>query len=104
MPYPGNGPSRSARSLGLSLYHAGGDPAGAAVDSEGALGAVLARPSRIVVLGDGTVLATETEGHRVRESNPAGTTFAGNGSEGFGGDGGPATSAQLSAPLGIVKW
>ena len=104
--YPGNGPSRSARSLGLSLYYAGGDPSGAAVDGQGALGAVLAEPARLIVLGDGTVLTTEQSGHRVRKIDPAGivSTFAGTGTEGFSGDGGPAASAQLAGPIGIVKW
>jgi hypothetical protein len=30
------------------------------------------------------------------------TTVAGNGSAGFGGDGGPASSASLSGPFGIA--
>jgi uncharacterized protein (TIGR03437 family) len=43
-------------------------------------------------------------GNRVHKVSPAGvvTTIAGNGTHGFSGDGGPATSAQLSAPAGLV--
>ena len=79
---------------------------GAGVDGQGALGAVLSEPARLIVLGDGTVLTTEQAGHRVRKIDPSGivSTFAGTGTEGFSGDGGPATSAQLAGPIGIVKW
>ena len=44
------------------------------------------------------------ENNRVRKLSPSGalTTFAGMGSGGFSGDGGPATSAQLSQPLGLA--
>ncbi|HXP85573.1 MAG TPA: IPT/TIG domain-containing protein [Bryobacteraceae bacterium] len=41
---------------------------------------------------------------RVRVVNAAGTikTYAGNGTVGYSGDGGPATSAQLSVPVGLA--
>jgi trimeric autotransporter adhesin len=61
------------------------DPRGVAVDSAGNL-----------YIADGN--------NRVREVSPAGiiTTVAGDGTPGFSGDGGPATSAQLSSPLGVA--
>ncbi len=43
-------------------------------------------------------------GNRVHKLTPAGTlsTFAGNGNNGFSGDGGPAIAAQLSQPMGLA--
>ena len=63
-------------------------------------------PARSIVLADGTVLVTESGGHRVRKIDPKGTisTFAGTGEEGLSGDGGPATKAALAGPCGIVEW
>ncbi|MBK8023153.1 MAG: hypothetical protein IPK19_17440 [Chloroflexi bacterium] len=52
----------------------------------------------------GTLYIADTGNHRIRRVGPAGiiTTVAGNGSQGFGGDGGPATEASLAVPAGVV--
>ena len=47
---------------------------------------------------------SETEGHRVYVVDAAGNVrvVAGTGTEGFGGEGGPATAAMLDAPTGLL--
>lgn len=52
----------------------------------------------------GNLYITDTSNNRVRRVTPAGIigTFAGNGTQGFSGDGGPATSAQFSFPGGLA--
>ncbi|MFT3792183.1 MAG: Ig-like domain repeat protein [Rudaea sp.] len=52
----------------------------------------------------GNVYVSDNENHRVRKVATDGTisTFAGNGTQGFSGDGGAATSAQLNSPTGIA--
>jgi sugar lactone lactonase YvrE len=50
------------------------------------------------------VFVADTNNHRIRKLSPGGalTTVAGNGTAGFSGDGGPATTAQLNSPQGVV--
>jgi len=52
----------------------------------------------------GNIYFTEWANHTVRKINTSGiiTTIAGTGLAGFGGDGGPATAAQLAAPGGLL--
>src|SRR5207237_3311298 len=52
----------------------------------------------------GNLYIADTDIHRIRKITPAGvmTTVAGNGTGGFSGDGGSATSAQLFYPAGIT--
>ena len=73
-------------------------------DGGPATNARLLEPRGIVRLADGTLYITDTNNNRVRTVNPEGiiTTLAGTGEQGDGGDGGPATSAQLRSPTGIT--
>jgi uncharacterized protein (TIGR03437 family) len=52
----------------------------------------------------GNLYLSDTDHHRVRRVSAAGviTTVAGNGTAGFSGDGGPATSAQLNLPYSVA--
>ena len=53
---------------------------------------------------DGNFYIADTENHRIRKVDAQGiiTTFAGTGEEGYGGDDGPATEAELDWPTGVA--
>jgi len=61
-------------------------------------------PFDVAVDGAGNVLIADTGNSTIRMLTPAGiiSTVAGNGTEGFSGDGGPATSAQLNIPKSVA--
>jgi sugar lactone lactonase YvrE len=60
-------------------------------------------PSGVAMGSDGTLYIADTDNHRIRRvSGESVTTVAGNGTPGFSGDGGPATSAQLNTPVGVA--
>jgi len=76
--------------------------AGFSPDATLATSATLNAPSNGVIY-NGELYFTEEGNHRVRKIDSAGTiqTVAGDGTVGFGGDGGPATSAQLTTPSAL---
>jgi sugar lactone lactonase YvrE len=78
-------------------------PSGAATPFAGA-SAGLSFPNGLAMDGNGNLYIADSYNNRIRKLTPAGiiTTVAGNGGAGFGGDGGPATSAQLRYPLGVA--
>jgi len=80
---------------GLESY--AGDGGAAAV-------AQLNGPASIALDGGGNLYFADSANHRIRRITPAGVigTFAGNGTPGFSGDGGPAVTAQLNGPLGVA--
>ena len=53
---------------------------------------------------DGNLYISDAQSHRVRQITPAGIirTIVGTGVGGFSGDGGPASTAQLSSPYGLA--
>jgi hypothetical protein len=73
-------------------------------DGGPATSAYLNGPRDVTVDANGNLLIADTMNHRVRQVDTNGTitTVAGNGQEGCQGDGGPATSAQLSGPFGVT--
>ena len=73
-------------------------------DSGLATSARLSGPTGVVVDTAGNLFIAENDGHRVRKVAPAGmiSTVAGDGTADFGGDGGPATSAQLNGPWDVT--
>jgi len=64
----------------------------------------LVLPGPIVFDAQGDLYFAETNGNVVREFSTAGviTNVAGTGTQGFAGDGGPATSAELDSPAGLA--
>jgi sugar lactone lactonase YvrE len=64
----------------------------------------LVRPSAIVFDAQGNLYFAETGNHVIRRFSAAGliTTVAGNGVQGFGGDGVAATAAELDSPGGLA--
>lgn len=61
-------------------------------------------PYSVAVAPDGSVLMADQVNHRIRRVGPDGviTTFAGNGTGGYSGDGGPATEAALRFPRSVA--
>ncbi|MBI6547178.1 MAG: hypothetical protein HY692_10320 [Cyanobacteria bacterium NC_groundwater_1444_Ag_S-0.65um_54_12] len=91
-------------STGIITTVAGIGTPGYTGDGGAATSAQLYNPVDVTVNGAGNLYITDFINHCVRKVDTAGiiTTVAGNGSQGYSGDGGPATSAQLSYPHGMT--
>jgi sugar lactone lactonase YvrE len=86
----------------LLLFLASTLNAPAQTPSVSALTVPLVLPSAIVFDPNGNLYFAETGSHVIRKVDTTGniTTIAGTGTQGFSGDGGPATSATLDSPQG----
>jgi uncharacterized protein (TIGR03437 family) len=91
-------------SKGTITTVAGSGAAGFSGDGGAATSAKINTPTSVAVDGAGNIYFTDYLNNRVRmvAPNSAITTFAGSGSSGFFGDGGPAYAASLSFPQGIA--
>ncbi|RKN64978.1 hypothetical protein D7231_27210 [Streptomyces klenkii] len=89
---------------GIITTVAGNGTIGFGGDGGPATAAALNLPQCVVVDGAGNLYITDYGNERVRRVGPDGiiTTVAGDGSKGYGGDGGPAPLAALDQPLGIA--
>ena len=74
------------------------------VDGLKATDVSIRQPYGIAVAPDGSFYFAEQPSHRVWRVDTEGilTSVAGTGVQGFGGDGGPATQAQLNTPWGLA--
>jgi hypothetical protein len=90
-----NGTITTLAGTGVQGYSGDGGPA---------TNAELNGPYRVTVDLAGNVYIPDSGNSRVRKVAPDGTitTFAGNGSSGYSGDGGPATSAALNYPEAVA--
>jgi sugar lactone lactonase YvrE len=61
-------------------------------------------PSAVIFDAQGNLYIAETANHTVRKVDPTDqiSTVAGTGTQGYSGDGGPATQAQLDSPQGLA--
>jgi uncharacterized protein (TIGR03437 family) len=84
---------------------AGNGSPGFSGDGGSSIGAQLASPHDIALDGKGNLYVADTGNSRIRIINIANLTiktFAGSGTRGEAGDGGQATSAQLTYPTGVA--
>jgi sugar lactone lactonase YvrE len=90
----GNGTLVSNNGPGTGGYSGDGGPA---------ISAELNNPTGIALDSAANLYIADTLNQRIREvSSGVINTVAGNGTAGFSGDGGPATSAQLKGPVGVA--
>jgi uncharacterized protein (TIGR03437 family) len=95
---------RKVTPTGTITTLAGNGTQGYSGDGGPATSAELNGPYRVTVDLAGNVYIPDSGNSRVRKVSPDGTitTFAGNGSSGYSGDGGPATSAVLNYPEAVA--
>jgi sugar lactone lactonase YvrE len=89
---------------GVITTAAGNGTQGSGGDGGQATSAQLSSPVGVAVDTGGNLFIADYVNQRVRKVTPAGviSTIAGNGTAGFSGDGGPASSAQLNGPWGVA--
>ena len=90
---------------GVITTVAGSGPSGSSGDGGPATSAKLHSPAGVVVAANGDVYLSDTSNDKIRKVTAATgiiTTFAGNGTAGYQGDGAAATAARLTAPEGVT--
>jgi sugar lactone lactonase YvrE len=100
----GNNCIRKINSGGIISTIAGNGTAGFSGDGAAATAAELNTPYKVAVDASGNVYIADLTNNRIRMVSPGGliSTFAGNGTGGFSGDGAAATSAKLHFPEGVA--
>ncbi len=95
---------RKVNASGTITTVAGNGTSGFSGDGGPATNARLYFPSGVAVDTSGNLFIADANNYRIRKVNASGTitTVAGNGTSGDSGDGGPATNASLTGPLGVA--
>ncbi|MEA2677883.1 MAG: hypothetical protein QOJ81_2024 [Chloroflexota bacterium] len=100
---------RRVDATGVITTYAGSGPAGLGMgsfagDGGPATEAALQEPWGVAFDQSGTLFIADRDNARVRQVDPDGviTTVAGHGAHGSGGDGGPATEAEICPPIGVA--
>ena len=93
----------AGQGIGTIVTVAGNGGTGFSGDGGQSTNASFNTPVYVAVGHDGTLYIVDWFNNRIRKVAPTGiiTTVAGNGTAGFSGDGGPATSASLNQPLAV---
>ena len=91
-------------STGIITTVAGNGVAGYSGDGGPATSAQLNYPWGVTLGNDGSLYIADLSNNRIRKVTPGGTisTVVGTGTRGYGGDGGPATQAQLNVPASML--
>ncbi|GEM_PF-230859 len=101
----GNQRVRKVTTGGTITTVAGNGTTGSNGDGNLAINAQLNNPWGLAIDSSGNIYIADRSNHRVRVVNASTgniSTFAGNGVNGYFGDGGPATVASLSQPISLV--
>lgn len=100
----GNNRIRKINSSGTISTIAGTGFAGVLGDGGPATSAQINEPEGVAVGSSGSIYIVDYGNSKIREIDASGTmsTFAGTGSNGYSGDGGPATEAFLNQPTGVA--
>src|SRR6185437_4821233 len=95
---------RMVDAAGMIHTVAGNGTSGYSGDNGPATSAQLSSPEGIAVDSRGNLYIADASNNRIRKVDPTGviTTFAGSGNSNNSGSGGPAISAGLSSPEGLV--
>ncbi len=101
----GNRRIRKVTANGIVTTIVGTGTQGFSGDGGPAKAATLNRPTSVVVDPSGNLYFSDSSNQRIRRVSADGTitTIAGNGLDGFSGDGNFATSAAMSFPLGVAR-
>jgi len=104
IPDAGNNRIRVVNPAGIISTHAGTGIPGYSGDGGPATAAQMSSPWHNAIDGVGNIYISDASNVVVRKIDNAGiiTTFAGNGTSGYSGDGGPATAAQMMDVCGVA--